>query len=230
MTNIAQFDVFPATVIRRDTRVTVIARTAELEFRALLRNTGRLTSLIYPGAEILCLPKQSRKTAAQVLGAVVDDRRAVLLDTLVQARTFETAAKRGLIPWLPAIVRREIRVRNSRLDYEIELAGKQGFLELKSAVGLHGTCATYPDAPSVRGRRHIALLTELSREGHPCFIVFIAAHPAAARFCPDVATDPEIGKTLLEAHAAGVMIHALKMHLTRAGIVVLDSPMIPVVL
>ena len=230
MAVIVRYDVFPATVVRHGTRVTVIARAAGQEFRALLRNTGRLADLIHPGAEILCLPKEGGKTAAQVLGTVVDDERATLLDTLVQARAFETAAKRGLIPWLPGIVRREVRVRESRLDYAIELAGDQGFLELKSAVHLRGECATYPDAPSARGRRHIALLTELSRKGYPCLIAFIAAHPAADRFCPDVETDPEIGKALLAARAAGVRIHALKLHLTRAGAVVLDSLAILVVL
>ena len=186
MAVIVRYDVFPATVVRHDTRVTVIACAAGQEFRALLRNTGRLADLIHPGAEILCLPKEGGKTAAQVLGTVVDDERATLLDTLVQARAFETAAKRGLIPWLPGIVRREVRVRESRLDYAIE--------------------------------------------GYPCLIAFIAAHPAADRFCPDVETDPEIGKALLAARAAGVGIHALKLHLTRAGAVVLDSPAIPVVL
>ncbi len=228
MTIIAQYDVFPATVLRRDTRVTVIARTVGREFRALLRNTGRLVDLIHPGAEILCRAKQGGKTAAQVLGAVVNDGRAALLDTLVQARAFAAAANRGLIPWLPQIVRREVRVHDSRLDYEIELAGAKGFLELKSAVHRRGECATYPDAPSARGRRHIALLTQLGQEGIPCFIVFIAAHPGAARFCPDVETDPEIGPALLAARAAGVRIHAIKMHLTRAGAVILDSPAIPV--
>ncbi len=230
MTVLTRFDVFPATVIERDTRVTVIARAAGREFRALLRNTGRLVELIHPGAEILCIPKQGGKTAAQVLGTVVDDERATLLDTLVQARAFEAAVTRGLIPWLPQIARREVRIRDSRLDYAIELAGAKGFLELKSAVHLNGDCATYPDAPSVRGRRHIALLTELGREGYPCLIAFIAAHPAASRFCPDVETDPEIGAALLNARAAGVNIHALKMHLTRTGAVILDSPSIPVAL
>ncbi len=230
MTLISRYDVFPATVVRRDTRVTVIARAAGREFRALLRNTGRLVGLIHPGTEILCLPKEGGKTAAQVLGAVVDGERAALLDTLVQARAFEAAAQRGLIPWLPAIVRHEVRVRDSRLDYEIELAGNRGFLELKSAVHLRGECATYPDAPSARGRRHIALLTELSQEGYPCLIAFITAHPAASRFCPDVETDPEIGTALLKARAAGVGIHALKMHLMTDGRLVFDSPQLPVVL
>ncbi len=228
MTFISRYNVFPATVVRRDIRVTVIARAAGREFRALLRNTGRLADLIPPEAEILCIPKEVGKTAAQVLGAVVDSERAALLDTLVQARAFEAAAQRRLIPWLPAIVRREVRVRDSRLDYEFELGGKKGFLELKSAVHLRGECATYPDVPSARGRRHIILLIELSQAGHPCLIVFIAAHPAASRFCPNVETDPEIGTALLKARAAGVKIHALKLYLTRTGAVVLSSTIIPV--
>ncbi|MFQ6117968.1 MAG: DNA/RNA nuclease SfsA [Candidatus Bipolaricaulia bacterium] len=228
----SRFEVFPASVVRRDSRVTVIARQGDREFRALLRNTGRLEDLIWPGAPVLCLAKRGERTEAQVLGTVVDGRRATLLDTLVQARVIEQAVERGLLPWLPrgALVRREVPIGSRRLVYEIELAGRRGFLELKSAVHLRGDFATYPDAPSTRGREHIRLLIELSEQGHPCLLAFIAAHPEARRFRPDVEVDPELDRALKKAVEVGVRVHALKLHLELDGRIVLDEPSIPVVL
>ena len=230
--SLARFDVFLARVLARDSRVTVIARRGDREFRALLRNTGRLEDLIYPSAPVLCLAKRGERTEAQILGTVVDGRRATLLDTLVQARAFEQAVERGLLPWLPrgTLIRREIPLGKRRLDYEIELDNRRGFLELKSAVHLRGDFATYPDAPSPRGREHVRLLIELRGQGHPCLLAFIAAHPEARRFRPDRETDPELDGALRRAAAAGVGIYALKMHLELDGRVVLDEPSIPVVL
>jgi len=229
---LSRFDTFLAQVVARDSRVTVIARDDGREFRALLRNTGRLEDLIYPGAEVLCLPKQGERTEAQVLGTVVDERGATLLDTLVQARMFERAAEQGLIPWLlqGALIRREVPIGNRRLDYEIVFQGRRGFLELKSAVHLREDFATYPDVPSPRGREHVKLLIELRGQGYPCILAFIAAHPRARRFRPDVETDPELEDELERAVEAGVRIYALKMHLELDGSIVLDEPSIPVVL
>ncbi len=212
--------------------MTVIARRGEREFRALLRNTGRLEGLIYPGAQVLCVARAGEKTQAQILGTVVEGTTATLLDTLVQAKAFERAVERGLIPWLPpgGLLKREVPVENRRLDYAIRVDKSRGFLELKSAVHLREDFACYPDVPSPRGRQHVGLLTELSRQGHPCILAFIAAHPQAQRFRPCLEVDPKLGEGLKQAVEAGVRIYALKMHLELEGNVVLDEPAIPVAL
>lgn len=228
---LARFESFPARVVVRDSRVTVIARQGGRKFRALLRNTGRLERLIYPGAQVLCVARAGEKTQAQILGTVVEGTTATLLDTLVQAKAFEQAVELGLIPWLPpgGLLRREVPVENRRLDYAIRVDQSRGFLELKSAVHLREDFACYPDVPSPRGREHIELLTELARQGHPCILAFITAHPGARRFRPLTEVDPQLAEALHRAAEAGVRIYSLKMHLELDGRVILDEPSIPVV-
>ncbi|MFB6290746.1 MAG: hypothetical protein ABEJ25_03340, partial [Candidatus Bipolaricaulia bacterium] len=61
MTGLAfgKFELFTASVVERDSRVTVIGSSQGREFRAHLRNTGRLKDLIYPGATVACEWKES---------------------------------------------------------------------------------------------------------------------------------------------------------------------------
>ncbi|MFQ6135106.1 MAG: DNA/RNA nuclease SfsA, partial [Nitrososphaerales archaeon] len=108
------------------------------------------------------------------------------------------------------------------------VTGEQGFLETKSAVHFTGYYTMYPDCPSERGRRHIHALRELRSRGYRSILTFIAAHPSAEAFTPDVESDLELASELFHASEEGVEVHAVKLSLLDEGSVVLMNPQLPV--
>lgn len=224
-------DLFLGQVVERDSRVTVIASQNGNEFRAHLRNTGRLEELIYPGATIACERKQTGKTDATVIG-VVDDGSYVLLDTYLQEKAFGEVLETGNLPWLPSglEVEDQVTYEGRRFDFRVTLAlgSETGYLELKSAVTCVDGWASYPDAPTERGLEHIKLLTKLSTRGYPAYIAFVVTHPNCDRFRPNRQIQPKLAEELRYAEEAGVDIFGLKMTLTEQGKILLVNPNIPV--
>jgi len=228
-TRLGQFDLFECKVVRRDSRVIVIASRNGKKFRAHLRNTGRLKALIYPGATIACEEKTGGKTDARVIGAR-KNRAQVLLDTYVQENMFEKILESGVLEWLPSSleITSQISYEGKRFDFGVRVGDEIGYLELKSAVTCEHGWASYPDAPSKRGLEHIKLLTEVSSEGFGAYVVFIVTHPNCNKFRPNRETQPEIVEELKAAEKAGVGVYSLKMVLTNKGEVLLTNPDIPV--
>ncbi len=228
-TKLASFDIFTAEVSERDSRVTLIASREGREFRAHLRNTGRLKDLIYPGATVACESKESGKTDARVIGAV-DEGAYVLLDTHVQERGVSKALRTHLLDWIPAGVgvEEQVTCEGKRFDFGLRVGRGQGYMELKSAVSCDHGWASYPDAPTERGLEHVELLAELSAAGVPAWIVFVVTDPRCSRFRPNGRIQPEMVPALRAAREAGVKIASLKTILTGDGEVLLSETNVPV--
>jgi sugar fermentation stimulation protein A len=223
-------DVKPFRYVRRVNRFVAEIRSGERGY-AFIRNTGRLLDLLVPTARCLCVPKAGGKTAYVLVGVLVNDGQAALVDPFLQCRAFETAASRGLFPWLRGwnIVDKEVTQENSRIDYMIGRGDETGFLETKSAAYFTGYYSTYPDCPTDRGLRHIKLLSRIATGGRRAVILFIAAHPSARAFAPNSKQDPRIAEALMEGETSGLEIYSMKVHLTEKGSVVIDDPSLPVV-
>ncbi len=223
-------DVEHAVFIERINRFSSIVRQGSRQFALHMTNTGRLEDLLRYGAEILYCPVPTGKTVGKLVGVMVDERAAVI-DTKLQAKAFETAYKKGLIPWLRGykLIGKEYLVKGSRVDYVFsDRKGLKTFVELKSAVYLNSEKgAMYPDTVSLRGRKHIMLLTELAKN-YRSKIVFIAAHPHAIFFTPCDEGDPIVRQLLLKAVHAGVEIHAVKLYMDGFGVIYWCDAQLPV--
>lgn len=227
--DLAEFDLFTAEVVERDSRVTILASGQDGEFRAHLRNTGRLEDLIYPGATVACEWKKSGKTDARVIGTV-DNGSYVLLDTYVQEKAFSKILEKGNLEWFPSGVEVEGQVsfEGKRFDFGFSTKKGLGYIELKSAVTCENGWASYPDAPSERGLEHVDLLGKLSSKGHPAYVIFIVTHPDCYRFRPNGEIQPKMVSKLKFARKEGVKIFGLKMILTASGKVLLEDTDVPV--
>ncbi len=223
------FELFSARLIERDSRVSVVASRGEREFRAHLRNTGRLSDLIYPGGRIVCEWKQGGKTDARVIGAI-DDGTYVLLDTHVQEKLFARELRAGNIGVLPELdsVNEQETFRGKRFDYGVVTPAGKGVIELKSAVSCEDRWASYPDAPSRRGLEHVRTLTELARESQDVYVAFVVTHPDCDKFRPNAEVHPEMADALRRGREAGLNLFATKMVLGQDGRVRLVSDDIPV--
>ena len=182
--------------------------------KAYISNTGRLLGYLVEGRTGFCIrPLKKGKTDCRLF-AVKDDRFAAIIDTQLQMKAFEKALDMTLIPWLgkSRMLRRNVRLGESLIDYLLECDGKAVYLEVKSAVSMDNKYAMYPDCPSSRGRRHIRELTDHVKAEGRGILLFIAALPGAKAFKPDRHADPELHMLLTEARQAGVELRSIRLH------------------
>lgn len=220
--------VFRARFIERVNRfVGKVCLDSGLEY-AHITNTGRLEELLTRDRDVLLKRINGGKLRYRVIG-VSEYGGYALIDTITQMKVFEALIDQGLIPVFKgcSVSRYSPRVGRSQLDYIIDCGGRGVFIEVKSAVLRLGKAASYPDCPSIRGRRHIRELMKLASSGYEAHIVFIAGLPNVECFKPYRDGDPEIDRLLREALSSGVGVNALSVYMDSEGNIYLDNPDLP---
>ena len=181
--------------------------------RAYICNTGRLLDYIVKGRRGFCIRHERRKSDCRLF-AVEDGDSAAIIDTHLQMRALERLIASKMTSWSRSyrILKRNVRLKDSVIDYLLDCNGEEVYLEVKSAILRRGGYAMYPDCPSQRGRKHIREITEHVKDGGKGMIIFIAAMPNIQAFKPNNSADPEMTRLLKEAVLAGVNIRAIEMH------------------
>lgn len=127
----------------------------------------------------------------------------------------EEALGNGRLPSLVAYtgLRREVRYghENSRIDLLLEAPGLPPcYVEVKNVTAaVEGRVALFPDAVSTRGTKHLREMMAMVAAGHRAALVFCAQRSDVDEVRPADAIDPDYGRTLREARAAGVETYAL---------------------
>lgn len=199
------------TILKRLNRFVVEVSVAGTPERACINNTGRLEQFLCNGNTGFCTRNRHPLKTAYRLFAISHGTLAAIIDTQLQMRAFERALALELIPWLGgyAVLKRNVRLGHSVVDYLLAGQGNQLYLEVKSAVLSKGHYAMYPDCPSARGRRHLKELIEHKVKGGGAMILFIAALPDIKAFKPNRDADPELADLLLVARDAGIELRAM---------------------
>jgi sugar fermentation stimulation protein A len=124
--------------------------------------------------------------------------------------------------------RREVTFQDSRLDMMLDGPNGKCYIEMKSVTLVVDGIARFPDAPTERGRKHVATLMKAVEEGHRATAVFVIQRDDATGLTPYDANDPEFGAALRGAVAAGVEAYAFTCTLTREEIAIAGE--VPVLL
>jgi sugar fermentation stimulation protein A len=211
----------PATFVRRDNRFRVAVALEGREVAAHLANPGRLAELMVAGAECYVTEamRPGRKTGYDLkllryAGALVS------VDSPLAADLFADALASGPLPPFEGyhIRRREVQRGTSRLDFLLESAeGGRCWVETKAVSLVVGGCARFPDAPTVRGRRHLEELMAARASGDAAAVVFVIQRPDACQLTPHEANDPAFARTLRMALEAGVMAYAYTCRVSTDG-------------
>ena len=209
--------------MRRENRFRCAVEIAGVLTAAHLPNSGRLTELLTPGRECWLAPIDSahRRTtfdlalvAYEGVLVSVDARRpnALLAEALATGRL---APFGGYTNY-----EREVRRGNSRLDFR--LSGERGtcWVEAKSVTLVEEGVARFPDAPTLRGARHVRELMSIAQDGARAAVAFVVQRPDATCFRPHRAADPVLAAALREAAAAGVGVHAWSCQVSRQAIAI----------
>lgn len=89
------------------------------------------------------------------------------------------------------VIRREVPFQSSRFDFLLGRGSERLFLEVKSCTLFFDGLAMFPDAVTVRGRKHVELLGNLHGT-----VLFVVHSPSCFAFLPDFHTDPGFAKAL----------------------------------
>ncbi len=111
-------------------------------------------------------------------------------------------------------VQPEYKFGNSRLDFYLEKDNRKILMEVKGCTLEMDGIGYFPDAPTVRGTKHLRELTKAVLDGHECYVVFVIQMPKVTEVLPNAATDPLFAKALGEEKAAGVNVMCLQCIVT----------------
>ncbi len=179
-----------------------------------VKNTGRCRELLPPGAKVWCqrADNPARKTKFDLI-TVEKGARLINMDSQapnIAAGEWLRAGGLGEIQNL----RSETVHGDSRFDFSFTREGRTCFLEVKGVtLETDGVCA-FPDAPTERGAKHLRGLQRCVEEGCGGYVLFVIQMADVKYLHPNDVTDPNFGKALREAVAAGVQVLAVDCAVT----------------
>jgi sugar fermentation stimulation protein A len=100
----------------------------------------------------------------------------------------------------------------SRIDFLLENSNPEKatcYVEVKNvSLGVGNSLALFPDAVTIRGRKHLQELIEVYKAGHRAVLCFCVQHTGVERLQPADEIDPEYGRLLRLANNTGVELIA----------------------
>jgi len=184
-----------------------------------VKNTGRCRELLIPGVKVWLeeSANPARKTKYDLVAVEKVRPQGPLLinmDSQAPNKVFGEWAAGGGLGFVPTLLRPETVFGNSRFDFYWELSEgekvRRGFWEVKGVTLEENGVARFPDAPTLRGVKHLeelALAHETGYEAGVCFLVQMAGMDYVE---PNDATHPAFGAALRRAARAGVEVLALE--------------------
>lgn len=180
-----------------------------------VKNTGRCRELLVPDA-VVYLEKSdnsNRKTAYDLI-AVEKENRMVNMDSQIPNYVVKEWLEKGNIFSKDAKIRPETSFGNSRFDLYVEDKDRKAFIEVKGVTLENEKIAAFPDAPTLRGIKHMLELRECIRAGYEAYLIFVIQMDDIAEFRPNWKTHREFGEALVEAAKAGVQVMAYTCEVT----------------
>ena len=181
-----------------------------------VKNTGRCRELLLPGAtvyvEVADIQKNpERKTKYDLIAVEKPGIGLINMDSQApNAAAYEWLKKR----FPDAEIRREVTYGASRFDLCMEKNGKTTFIEVKGVTLEQDGVAAFPDAPTVRGVKHIRELMAAKTAGYGAVILFVVQMKGISYLVPNDTTHPEFGAALREAASVGVEIMSVDCTVT----------------
>ena len=222
-------NIHKATFISRPNRFIAECEIGGEKVVAHVKNTGRCKELLLPGVTVYLDEPigRIRKTKYDLVAVekLCNDGRKMLINMDSQAPNEAAAEFLKNAPLFAGAnsIRREVTKGNSRFDFCITQGGKITYLEVKGCTLENNGIASFPDAPTERGVKHIEELISLKNEGFGAAILFVIQLKGIAEFRPNDSTHPAFGDALRRAAAAGVNIYAFDSIITPDSITV-DRP------
>ena len=209
-------NICPARFLARPNRFVARVEREGTEETVHVKNTGRCRELLVPGATVYLTRGNNphRKTQYDLV-AVEKGPLLVNLDSQAPNRVFAEWARAGRFRPELTLLRPETTWGNSRFDFYWEgTGGRRGFVEVKGVTLEEGGHARFPDAPTLRGVKHLEELARCREQGYEAAVCFVLQMGGMVDFAPNDATHPAFGDALRRAAGAGVRVLAVECDVT----------------
>ncbi|MBR6548558.1 MAG: DNA/RNA nuclease SfsA [Clostridia bacterium] len=190
-----------------------------------VKNTGRCKELLVPNATVYlqdCL-SPARKTRYDLIAV---EKNGILFNMDSQA------PNKAVAEWLPkflgenAVIRPEYSFGESRMDFFATVGNRKILMEVKGVTLERNAVALFPDAPTLRGVKHLRELTKAVDLGYECYVMFVIQAEGVTCFTPNRATDPAFAEALVKADEAGVKILAYDCAVTPSSMTIQNPVLI----
>ena len=175
-----------------------------------VKNTGRCKELLLEGATVYLEESENpnRKTALDLIAVekMQEDGSFLLIN-------MDSQIANGVVEeWLPSCglfsenlqIRREVFFGASRFDLFVRDGERRAFIEVKGVTLEREGVALFPDAPTLRGTKHVKELADCIKQGFEAYVIFLVQMKGVNGFCPNENMDPAFSLALREARKKGV--------------------------
>ena len=187
-----------------------------------VKNTGRCRELLVPGTRVWLegSDNPARKTKYDLVAvekARPEGPLLINMDSQAPNKVFGEWARTHLDLTL---LRPETVFGDSRFDFYWEAPGRRGFWEVKGVTLEEEGVARFPDAPTLRGVKHLEELIRARQAGYEAGVCFLVQMEGMRRVEPNDGTHPQFGAALRRAAQAGVDVLALECRVTPGSLCV----------
>lgn len=194
-------------------------------------NTGSMKQCAVPGHRVLISETDNPKRKLRYTLELIEvNGRWVDTHTLRTNRIVEEGLRTDAVAELIGYdLRAEFPFGESRIDFLLQKPDEKVLVEVKNVtLCREDKVASFPDAVTTRGQKHLLELAEALRQGYRAVIFFLVQRGEATSFSPADEIDPEYGRLLRQVEEQGVEALAYKTMTTPEATRIAEK--VPVVL
>ncbi|MCE2517331.1 MAG: DNA/RNA nuclease SfsA [Alphaproteobacteria bacterium] len=195
-------------------------------------NPGAMTGLKDPGSRVWCStsdnPKRKLKKTLELVesGGVLVGINTNLPNKLVQEALTEKIIP-AFAPY-PEITPEFTYTKGTRFDFRVAAPdGRAMMIEVKNVHlarpdGPNPGAMEFPDSVTARGAKHLRTLAEIARRGEPAAMLYVIQRGDGEYFTLADDIDPAYAEAYIDAHEAGVEMHAWRCDITTSAITITE--------
>ncbi|PKM69051.1 MAG: DNA/RNA nuclease SfsA [Firmicutes bacterium HGW-Firmicutes-2] len=172
-----------------------------------VKNTGRCMELFIEGVKVYLEKSDNpnRKTRYSLISIYKGDV-LVNIDSQVPNQVIYEALIAGKIEEIGQVTyaSREVTYGTCRFDIYYEKGMEKGFIEVKGVTLEEAGLALFPDAPTLRGTKHIHTLVKAKDEGYKNYVCFLIQMDHIHRFRPHHERDRVFADSLYQSIQLGL--------------------------
>lgn len=214
-----------ASLVGRVNRFTAMVEIDGERLPAHLPTSSRMAELLLPGARVILQDRArpGRVTRYDII-LVLHGQTWVSIDSLAPNRLIGRLLRERGLPEFAGwgLDRAECFFGQSRFDFRLCGRGGICWVEVKSVTLVEEGTALFPDAPTMRGARHLHELALAKENGDSSAAIFVVQRADAREFAPNRRTDPAFADALADAISRGVSVYAYRCAVSPEGMAIVE--------
>ena len=162
-----------------------------------VKNTGRCKELLTAGATVFCEKSNNpnRKTQYDLI-SVYKGERLINMDSQAPNKVFYEYLQSGKCYKDLTYIKGEYTYGDSRIDFYCESEKEKFLIEVKGVTLENDGVVMFPDAPTLRGIKHIDELIKAKENGYRTAVAFVIQMDNIKYFTPNKATHKDFADAL----------------------------------